>query len=78
MFIFERERERERETETETEQGRAEREGDRECQAGSALSAWSPTQGSDSRNHEITTPAKTKSDAQPTEPPRHPSLIILG
>ena len=52
--------------------GGAEREGDTESEAGSRLqlSAQSPTQGSNSRT--MISGPELKSDAQPTEPPRHP------
>ena len=49
-FIFEIERERERERGvTRTSRGGAEREGDRESQAGSSLTVWRPMWGSNSQ-----------------------------
>ena len=59
--------------------GGAEREGDRESQAGSALSAWSPLWGSNSQNREITRETvRSRPEPKPrvgrlTEPPRLPS-----
>ena len=53
LFIFDRERERK--------QGRGRREGGRESQAGSTLSAQSLTEGLKPMNHEVMTWAKIKS-----------------
>ena len=50
--------------------GGAEREGDTESEAGSKLSAQSPTQGSNPRT--VRSCPEPKSDTQPTEPHRHP------
>ena len=54
--------------------GEGQREGERESQAGPALSAGSPTRGSNSRN--MTSRSEPKSDAQRTEPPRRPIICI--
>ena len=53
----------------------AETEGERESQAGSALSAWSPMQGSNPRT--VRSWPELKSEAQPTEPPRCPPMTPL-
>ena len=50
IFIFERERDRETERQRDREWGGIKRRGDGRFQAGSALSAQSPTQGSNSQN----------------------------
>ena len=57
--------------------GGAEREGDTESETGSRLQAISPEPdaGLKLTDREIVT--WLKSDAQPTAPPRRPSLIIL-
>ena len=52
--------------------GGAEREGDRESQAGRALTAVSPMRGSNSRT--VRAGPELKSDAPPPEPPRAPGL----
>ena len=66
---------RERETEHEQERGR-ERETQNLKQApGCALSAQSPTRGSNSQT--ARSPPEPKSDAQPTEPPRRPYFSFL-
>ena len=67
MFIYFWERE------TEHEQGRSREKGrDTESEAGSKLSAQSPTRGSNPQTARSW--AKPKSDAQPTEPPRRPQI----
>ena len=73
MFIFERERERDR-----TQSGEGQREGETKNPKqppGSELSAQSPTRGSNILA--VRSPPEPKSDAQPTEPPRRPSMRFL-
>ena len=70
-FIYS-DRERERESEC-TQVGEGQREGERQSQAGSMLSAQSPLQGSNSQAM-----TDQRSDAYPTEPPRLPLLWGLN
>ena len=72
LFIFERERERDK---VRTSQGGAERGGDRESEAGAALTAQIPMWGSHSRTTR-SRPA-LKSDAYLAEPPRCPFLFFF-
>ena len=72
MFIFERERDRDRVWAGE---GQREKETQNPKRApGSELSAQSPTRGSNS--HTVRSWPELKSVAQPTEPPRHPTLFL--
>ena len=77
MFIYFWEREREKERETEHERGGAEKE--RETQnpkraPGSELSAEGLMRGSNPQT--MRSWPEPKSNAQPAEPPRHPSLSV--
>ena len=55
--------------------GEGQREGDTEWEAGSELSAQSPTWGSNSRTARSW--PELKSDTQPTEPPRRPGKVVI-
>ena len=67
LFVFERERERQRGKQRG--RGGAERDGDRIPEVGFALIVESPTWNLNSRT------GRSKSDAQLTEPPRHPHIL---
>ena len=56
--------------------GGEEREGERESQEGSTLSAQGPTQGSNPRTTVRSRPEPKSRDTQPTEPPRRPCLLF--
>ena len=62
---------------TASEQGRGEREGDRESQAGSALSVKSLMRGLNPWTVRSYLSQNQKSDAQPTEPSRCPKEMII-
>ena len=68
------------ETEQQESRGRGEREGERESRAGSMpISTSAPTRGSILWPWDHDLSRSQESDAQLTEPPRHPcSLIIMG